>query len=234
MKDSGRDFVVAASRPGYEAMTRRLARDLGRRFHLVSRPEELTPAFLKERNPELVFLPHWSTIIPAAVHENFECVVFHMTDLPYGRGGSPLQNLIARGHTETRLSALRCTAQLDAGPIYLKKDLSLAGSAREIFARGALLVEEMIREIIATRPRPVPQEGRAVVFKRRVPAQSNLAGLTEVGKIHDHIRMLDADGYPHAFLEVAGLRYEFTDSRLEDGAVEARVRIVPTNREESP
>ncbi len=26
----------------------------------------------------------------------FECVCFHMTDVPYGRGGSPLQNLIIR------------------------------------------------------------------------------------------------------------------------------------------
>ena len=45
-----------------------------------------------------------------------------MTDLPYGRGGSPLQNLIINGHKETMMSALRCVQELDAGPIYLKKN----------------------------------------------------------------------------------------------------------------
>lgn len=46
--------------------------------------------------PDYIFLPHWSYIIPREITDNWECVVFHMTDLPYGRGGSPLQNLIVR------------------------------------------------------------------------------------------------------------------------------------------
>jgi len=224
-------YVVAASRPGYEEMTRRLGEARGARFVLIEHREDFTAEALEKLAPEMVFLPHWSFIIPAGIHENFPCVIFHMTDLPYGRGGSPLQNLIVRGHTETRLSALRCVEDLDAGPIYLKRDLSLAGSAREIFARGAALVEEMIREIIATRPEPVPQKGEAVVFKRRTPEQSNLAGITDPQKIHDHIRMLDADGYPHAFLEQDGVRYEFTASELVAGQVRARVRIVPPRKE---
>ncbi len=59
-----------------------------------------------------------------------------MTDLPYGRGGSPLQNLIQRGHTSTMLTALRCGAGLDTGDVYLKQPLSLHGSAEEIFSSG--------------------------------------------------------------------------------------------------
>ena len=47
-----------------------------------------------------------------------------MTDLPYGRGGSPLQNLIVRGHKHTMISAIKCVKELDAGPIYLKKPLT--------------------------------------------------------------------------------------------------------------
>lgn len=224
-------FVVAASRPGYEEMTRRLEEATGHCFVPITEREAFTAEALDALAPELIFLPHWSFIIPPEIYTAFECIVFHMTDLPYGRGGSPLQNLIVRGHTETRLSALRCVRELDAGPVYLKKDLSLAGSAREIFRRGARLVEEMILEIIATRPRPEPQVGEPVVFKRRKPAQSDLAGLTDPRQIHDHIRMLDAEGYPHAFLEVDGVRYEFTDSELEDGRVRARVRIITPTKE---
>ena len=60
-----------------------------------------------------------------------------MTDLPYGRGGSPLQNLIIRGHRDTQLTALKCEENVDEGPVYAKTPLSLSGSAEEILARGA-------------------------------------------------------------------------------------------------
>lgn len=226
-------YVVAASRSGYAAMVERLRLATGTEFLLIEDKDKLTPERLEALQPRQIFLPHWSHMVPAAIYEKFECVVFHMTDLPFGRGGSPLQNLIVRGIRQTRLSALRCEEELDAGPIYLKRDLSLEGTAEKIYARSARLVEEMILEIIATEPEPKPQQGEAVVFKRRQPEQSNLAGLTDPRKIYDHIRMLDAAGYPHAFLEIHGQRLEFTDAELKDGEVQAKVRFV-TNGKEKP
>jgi hypothetical protein len=53
-------------------------------------------------------VPHWSHLIPESIWGPCPTVIFHMTDLPYGRGGSPLQNLIQRGHSSTMLTALRC------------------------------------------------------------------------------------------------------------------------------
>ena len=44
-----------------------------------------------------------------------------MTDLPFGRGGSPLQNLIVRGFEETMTSAIKVTKGIDTGDIYLKE-----------------------------------------------------------------------------------------------------------------
>jgi methionyl-tRNA formyltransferase len=37
--------------------------------------------------------------------------------------------------------------------------------------------------------------------------------------------MLDAEGYPRAFLEHGGFRYEFNRGVLYDGRIEADVRI---------
>lgn len=88
-----------------------------------------------------------------------------MTDLPYGRGGSPLQNLIVRGLTATKLSALRVEVGLDTGPVYLKMDLSLSGTAEEIFVRVNKLVGKMIVEIIQNNLQPVPQEGDPLSLK---------------------------------------------------------------------
>ncbi len=158
-----------------------------------------------------------------------ECVCFHMTDVPYGRGGSPLQNLIARGRARTMVSALRMTAEVDAGPVYLKNPLSLEGSAREVYQRLADLVYDMTEEIIATEPQPVPQEGEIVTFTRGTPDQSLLPEAAEIKELYDHIRMLDAETYPRAFIEHGDSRLEFSDASLDgDGVLRARVEFVKT------
>jgi methionyl-tRNA formyltransferase len=164
-------------------------------------------------------------LIPDEIHDRFECVVFHMTDLPYGRGGTPLQNLIVRGHKETKLSALRCAAELDAGPIYLKRPLSLAGTAEDIFSRATDAMQEMIVEIVRRRPEPEPQKGEPTVFPRRRPEDGNFAKLERLKEIYDYIRMLDAEGYPPAFLETEHFRFEFSGASIEHGAVQAKVSI---------
>ncbi len=195
-------------------------------FYLISQKEDFTVERIGSISPVKIFIPHWSYIIPSAIFERYECIVFHMTDLPYGRGGSPLQNLIVRGLTATKLSALRVEVGLDTGPVYLKMDLSLSGTAEEIFVRVNKLVGKMIVEIIQNNLHPVPQEGDPVVFKRRKPEQSDMSGLEKLEEIFDYIRMLDADGYPHAYIEKGEFRYEFTRASIKaDGSIVADVKI---------
>jgi methionyl-tRNA formyltransferase len=148
-----------------------------------------------------------------------------MTDLPFGRGGSPLQNLVVRGCSQTVLTALKCVENLDAGPIYLKKPLSLSGNADEILLRAANLMSEMISTIVAEHPEPQPQEGVPTYFVRRGPADGNIGELGDLGRIFDYIRMLDGDGYPPAFLETDCLRMEFSRARLKSDELFAHVRI---------
>jgi methionyl-tRNA formyltransferase len=175
--------------------------------------------------PNYIFFLHWSWLIPTAVYDRYACVVFHMTDLPYGRGGSPLQNLIIHGHTETKLSAFQCVSEIDAGPIYLKRALSLLGTAEEIMSRCSALMEEMILEIISDRIVPVPQTGEVTLFNRRKPDEGNLRSLSEIKTVYDYIRMLDADGYPKAFIESDFFHFEFSKAILNNESIEAKVVI---------
>lgn len=202
-------------------MAQRLAEKTGHTFHLITEKAELTPERLAEINPRYVFFPHWSYIIPEAIHSAYECVIFHMTDLPYGRGGSPLQNLIQRGHHETQLTALRCVAELDAGPIYMKRPLCLEGAAAEIFLRAAGSIEAMIADIVREEPAPEPQQGEPVTFRRRTPEESDLASAPVQGlnDFFDFIRMLDAEGYPRAFVDLHGHRMELSRVQLEQDRV---------------
>ncbi|UAM97202.1 methionyl-tRNA formyltransferase [Polaribacter litorisediminis] len=194
---------------------------------LIDHRDDFTCNFLGKRKIDKIFIPHWSYIIPESIYSNYECIVFHMTDLPFGRGGSPLQNLIVRGHKETQISALRVVKELDAGPIYLKRPLSLTGSATEIFTSANDMIERMILEIIAKDLKPKKQAGEIVTFKRRTPKESNLKEIEDLEKVFDYIRMLDAEGYPHAFLETSALKFEFTNANqnTDEEIITAHVRI---------
>lgn len=223
-------YLVATTKPWNIDAFRRRTPQIPGEWSLVQDPAELTTGLIDRLRPRYVFFPHWSWRVPGDVLAAAECVCFHMTDVPYGRGGSPLQNLIARGHAETKLSALRMVTELDAGPVYLKRALSLDGRAQQIFERAADLVYDMIAEIIAAQPQPQDQQGTAAVFPRRLPDQSRLPDDGSLQSIYDHIRMLDAESYPAAFLDHGRFRLEFVKARLADDGVVAEVRISDTGR----
>ncbi|WP_179021406.1 methionyl-tRNA formyltransferase [Winogradskyella forsetii] len=195
---------------------------------LINQKKDFNLGFLKEHNVTKIFIPHWSYIISEEIFTQYECVVFHMTDLPYGRGGSPLQNLIVRGHKETKISAIRVVKELDAGEIYLKENLSLSGTAEEIFIRGNKIIEQMILSIVLNNPEPKTQKGEIVKFKRRKPEDGNIENVENLEIVYDYIRMLDADGYPNAFIETKGLKLEFSKAQLNSNkeTLTAYVRIV--------
>ena len=196
-------------------------------WYFVDEPGALTAERIETLSPRYIFFLHWSWKVPPEITSNYECVCFHMTDVPYGRGGSPLQNLIVRGHRDTKLTALRMEEGLDSGPVYFKEDLSLEGSAEEIFIRASHLAARMIRRIIDERPAPRPQSGEVVVFRRRTPAESEIEELTDLQALYDFVRMLDAEGYPRAFLQHGPFRYEFSRASLRNGCILADVRITP-------
>lgn len=193
---------------------------------LIRNREDFNIDFLNSFRPDKIFIPHWSYIIKEDILLNYECIIFHMTDLPFGRGGSPLQNLILRGFKGTKISALRATNELDAGPIYLKNKLSLDGSAQEIFERATIVIREMIFTILSKELKPVNQQGEVVKFERRKPEQSNLENVKTLEKFYDHVRMLDAEGYPKAFIQLQDLKIEFSKIKKDSiNSLSAHVRI---------
>ena len=224
-KSAEEAYLVAGCKPWNRRVYDKVLSKLPGRWHFVGSPEEFSQVQLRDFAPRYIFFLHWSWKVPQEIIENFECVCFHMTDVPYGRGGSPLQNLIVRGHRETRLTALRMSRDFDAGPVYLKQPLSLEGSAEEVYMRATELSAKMIKRITREHPKPEPQQGEIVNFKRRKPEESEIGKPASLQELYDFIRMLDADGYPHAFLNYGGFRFEFTRAALYEGRIVADVTI---------
>lgn len=226
MNEQFRSYLAVGNKPWNRRAFAQTLRRMPGQWHYVGEETELTVALLERLNPRYVFFLHWPHKVPDEIIRKWECVCFHMTDVPYGRGGSPLQNLIGAGHRKTKLTALRMTSEMDAGPVYFKEPLSLEGNAEEIYIRATRLAALMIERLIAECPTPAPQVGALVRFKRRKPAESEIpADINSLPALHDFVRMLDAQGYPKAFLQHGGLRFEFSRIALYDGHLVADVTI---------
>lgn len=135
----------------------------------ITKREDFTPMkLLLYNNLDYIFVPFWSWYIPASIYDNWEVIIFHITALPYGRGGSALQNLIVRGHKDTEISAIRCVKEIDAGDIYTQRYLRIGeGTADEIYDKADRIIrEEMIPFILNAKPKPKPQVGEPVYFER--------------------------------------------------------------------
>jgi methionyl-tRNA formyltransferase len=218
-------YLVLGCKPWNYRVYEEVLCKLPAEWRYVGSPQEFSTELVRAFAPRYVFFLHWSWKVPQEIVDSVECVCFHMTDVPYGRGGSPLQNLIIRGHRETKLTALRMTQEFDAGPVYLKEPLSLEGNAEEIYIRASYLSGKMIQRLIQEEPTPQPQRGEAVNFKRRNAGDSEIRPPVSLTQMYDLIRMLDAEGYPRAFINHDGFRLEFSRASLYDGRIVADVRI---------
>ncbi|MBI5329732.1 MAG: methionyl-tRNA formyltransferase [Betaproteobacteria bacterium] len=219
--------IIASSKPWHREAFDRIRQENAGPWAYVSTPDELGRA-IESAAPRYAFFLHWNWLVPREIWSAHECVCFHMTDVPYGRGGSPLQNLIVAGLQETKLTALRMVEEMDAGPVYAKRPMSLEGRAEDIYLRAGELSWEMIRWMVETNPEPSPQTGEVTQFTRRKPEQSALPPEGSLERLYDHIRMLDAPTYPLAFIDHGDFRLEFSHADLRGDGLHANVRVSRT------
>ena len=216
------NYVVATIKPWN--ITNFHKQGWGDNWRLITSKEEYN--VIRQLNPRYVFFPHWSWVVPKDIYEDFECIIFHMTNLPFGRGAEPLQHLISCGLKETMLSAIRCVEGIDAGDIYMKRPLSLHGTAEEIYMRCSDMVFEMIQEISGKELKAdIKQSGESVYFSKRTEEDCRIPDTKDLNRIYDWIRMQDAETYCSAFMETYNLRLEFNRASLRADCIEANVKI---------
>ena len=108
--------LIICDAKGWVSIGHSLSKDNNIKF--VRKRDDLTHDLLETFKPDYVLFAHWHWLVEDSIHQNYECVVFHAAPLPYGRGGSPIQNLILNGFKTTPVCAIKMIVELDAGPIY--------------------------------------------------------------------------------------------------------------------
>jgi len=203
-----------------------------RKFFFIQNKKYLNIQYLKKKNPSIIFFPHWSYKVSESITSKYLCIGFHATPLPYGRGGTPIQNMILKGFSKTKLCALKLERSYDSGAIYKEISVSLNGSGSEIFNRLYLKILKIIISLSLKLPNPKKQKGKPTYFKRRKPNQSKIKKILNLNELYNFIRMLDVDekNFPKANLKFGKFKYEFSNTKKIGNILKANVVIKYINR----
>ena len=95
------------------------------KIKFIKKKNDLSEENIRKFSPSFLFLFIGIGKFLKNIHKKYQCILFHTAPLPYGRGGSPIQNLIINGFKNAPVCAIRMIEELDAGPIYSKINISL-------------------------------------------------------------------------------------------------------------
>jgi len=126
---------------------------------------------LKAPTSELVgVLSSFGRIIPQAIIDLFTpgIINIHPSLLPLYRGPSPIESAIQNGDSQTGVSIMLLTAEMDAGPVYAQQTYILDGTETQPFLYetlanlGGRMLIETLPEILEGNLLPTPQQDDAI------------------------------------------------------------------------
>lgn len=170
--------------------------------------------------PDYILFYGWSDMVKPELLQSFDCLMLHPSDLPRYRGGSPIQNQIIDGVTESAVTIFLMDDGMDSGPISRQCKLSLHGKLSEIFSRIESIGVELTVDILINGLNPVEQDHSLASYcKRRTPEMSEIT-LRELSEssadyLYNKIRMLQ-DPYPNAyFITSDGRKLRLKDCEID-------------------
>ena len=160
---------------------------------------------------DILFLLGCTTIIPKGVlRKNKHNFVVHESELPQGRGWSPVSWQVLEGRNSIPIVLFEAVEQIDAGPIYLRDSIELDGTELlpEIKRKQAEKTEELIFKLIDKWPdiKGRPQTGKGSYYRRRGIDDDRLDVNKTIAEQFNHLRIVDNKRYP-AWFEYKGQEY---------------------------
>ncbi len=155
---------------------------------------------------DLCFYLSYGRIVDAATRVRYKSnLVVHESDLPRGRGWSPMSWLILEGEHRIPVTLLEAEDDVDAGSIYLQEWLELRGDElsaqwRQLQASATLrLCQNFVAEYPGILKHSRPQEGAPTYYRRRTPADSKLDPSKTIAEQFNLLRIVDNDKFPAYF-----------------------------------
>lgn len=159
----------------------------------------------------LVFILSYYKIVPDPLLKKHRLnLVVHASDLPRGRGWSPLIWQILEGKNRIPLTLFEATAKMDDGDIYIKDYIlleghELIGKIREKLA--SKIIELCLRFLDIDRNlKPVKQKGKISYYPKRSMQDSRLDINKGIREQFNLLRTVDNEVFP-AFFCYKGHKY---------------------------
>lgn len=153
---------------------------------------------------DVCFLLSCARLVPASVLAlNKNNIVVHASDLPRGKGFSPLQWQVMEGQNDIPLTLFEVVEKVDAGPYYMKATIHFKGTEllKEMRERMALKIADMCFQFIEQfeTMKPLEQSGEETFYRRRTDADDELDVNKTIAEQFDHLRTADNETYPLYF-----------------------------------
>ncbi len=172
------------------------------------------------KNFDIVFILSYHKIIPTDIlKQNKHNIVIHASDLPQGKGWSPLFWQVLEGKKEIVFSMFEAGDGIDNGDIYIKKTLKLNGYElnEELRKKQASFTLQMCKEFIDNYDlykNPYPQKGKESFYPKRTSKDSKLDINKTIKEQFNLLRIVDNKEYP-AFFEIDGYGYKLKIEKME-------------------
>lgn len=141
---------------------------------------------------------------------NTNNIVIHESDLPNGKGWSPVTWQVLQGKTEIPVCLFEATDEIDSGVIYIRDKIILHGHELngEIKRKQGEITFKLAHRYILDRRILVgqPQKGEPSYYPRRKPNDSKLDIDISIKEQFNLLRVCDNKRYP-AFFEKDGFKY---------------------------
>ena len=188
--------------------------------HSVSHSVELVSTLAQLSGGDLLLLISCSQIVHESIRQAFKKVlVIHASDLPHGRGWSPLVWQIIEDKREIAVSLLEAADPVDSGALWGQRWLKFDGTElfdeinAALFSAEIELMDFAVAQFDCVVPMPQAESG-ATWYRRRSPEDSRLDPGKTLAEQFDLLRVADPERYP-AFFDYRGVRYEIAIRKQE-------------------
>lgn len=152
-----------------------------------------------------------SKIVPAEIlRRNRRNLVVHGSDLPRGRGFSPIPWQVLEGRNHIPIVIFEAVEALDAGAIYFKDTIDLDGTELldEIHRKTWEKIETLVKKFLAHHRTvsPEAQHGTPTFYAKRTDKDDELDPNKTLAEQFDHLRIVDNEQYP-AWFTYRGQKY---------------------------
>tara|TARA_B100001758_G_scaffold47778_1_gene38487 strand:+ start:2678 stop:3355 length:678 start_codon:yes stop_codon:yes gene_type:complete len=163
------------------------------------------------RNFDIVFILGYTKILDSGfLDKNDLNMIVHESDLPRGRGYSPVQWQILEGKDSIPISLFEADLEIDSGEIISKDILYLDGSElyEEIREKQAEATKKIIKEFLNKYPiyERTKQKGKETVYRKRNVTDSELDVNASIKDQFQLLRIVNNDSWP-AFFYLKGKKY---------------------------